>query len=366
VGDRYGATRHRGETRWAARPALLGAAARDTLSSGRRRDALRALLRLILYVVGAAVAAVTLLLIAFALMAAVRETKDRVGAAPTRGQFVRAADVDIYLQEWGPPDGTPVVFVHAAGGWSEAWKQTGEALAPKGFRSIALDMPPLGYSERPDTPRYSREAQARRVIGVLDAFHISAAFLVGHSFGSRAVAQAALTHPERVRGLVLVDPALPFEAPGASQATLLDAALRISPLRTALAASTFGNPLFMRKLIQLFVADPARVTPYWVALYQKPSDVKGTSRAIGDWLPQLVAEHDASTSSDPAAYAHLRRPVLLIWGEKDTTTPIALAEFLTRRIPGSQLITMPGVGHMPPIEDADAFHRILLEFLAAH
>jgi pimeloyl-ACP methyl ester carboxylesterase len=257
------------------------------------------------------------------------------------------------------------VFVHAAGGWSEACKQTGEALAPRGFRSIALDMPPLGYSERPDTPRYSREAHARRVIGVLDAFRISAAFLVGHSFGSRAVAQAALTHPERVRGLVLVDPALTFEAPGASQATLLDAALRISPLRTALAASTFGNPLFMRKLIQLFVADPARVTPYWVP-YRQPRDVKGTSRAIGDWLPQLLAKHDGSTSSDPAAYAHLTRPVLLIWGEQDTTTPVSLAESLTHRIPGSQLITMPGVGHMPPIEDADAVHQIPLEFLAAH
>jgi pimeloyl-ACP methyl ester carboxylesterase len=178
------------------------------------------------------------------------------------------------------------------------------------------------------------------VIGVLDAFRISAAFLVGHSFGS--------------------------EAPGASQATLLDAALRISPLRTALAASTFGNPLFMRKLIQLFVADPAPVTPYWVALYRQPSDVKGTSRAIGDWLPQLLAKHDGSTSSDPAAYAHLTRPVLLIWGEQDTTTPVSLAESLTQGIPGSQLITMPGVGHMPPIEDADAFHQIPLEFLAAH
>jgi hypothetical protein len=96
---------------------------------------------LIVYVVGAGVSAVALLLMAFAFLAALRETKDRVGAAPPRGQFARAADVDIYLQEWGPPDGTPVVFVHAAGGWSEAWKQTGEALAPKGFCSIALDMP---------------------------------------------------------------------------------------------------------------------------------------------------------------------------------------------------------------------------------
>src|SRR5262249_51146084 len=136
-------------------------------------------------------------------------------------------------------------------------------------------------------------------------------------------------------------------------------------LRTALAASTFGNPLFTRRLIQLFVADRNRVTPYWVDLYQQPIDVRGTSRAIGDWLPQLLAEHDASASSDPAAYSRLTMPVLLIWGETHTPTPLSLGQYLARLIPGSRLVTMPGVGHMPPIEDADAFHRILLEFLAA-
>jgi pimeloyl-ACP methyl ester carboxylesterase len=153
---------------------------------------------------------------------------------------------------------------------------------------------------------------------------------------------------------------------GAHRSTFVDALLRIAPLRTALAASTFGNSLFTRKLIQLFVADRDRVTPYWVDLYQRPIDVKGTARAIGDWLPQLLAKHDASASSDPAAYSRLTMPALLIWGEQDTTTPLSLGQYLARIIPGSRLVPMPGIGHMPPIEDAEAFNRILLEFLAAH
>jgi pimeloyl-ACP methyl ester carboxylesterase len=93
---------------------------------------------------------------------------------------------------------------------------------------------------------------------------------------------------------------------------------------------------------------------------------KGTARAIGDWLPQLLAEHDASASSDPAAYSRLTMPVLLIWGEQDTTTAPSLGQYLARIIPGSRLVPMPGIGHMPPIEDAEAFNRILVEFLAAH
>jgi pimeloyl-ACP methyl ester carboxylesterase len=83
----------------------------------------------------------------------------------------------------------------------------------------------------------------------------------------------------------------------------------------------------------------------------------------GDWLPQLLAEHDASASSDPAAYSRLTMPVLLIWGEQDTTTPLSLGQYLARIIPGSRLVPMPGIGHMPPIEDAEAFKRILFEFL---
>src|SRR5262249_57640669 len=106
----------------------------------------------------------------------------------------------------------------------------------------------------------------------------------GQWLGGRGITEAALEHPERVRGLVLVDAALSFEEAGARRPTLVDVALRVAPLRTALAASTFGNPLFTRRLIQLFVADRDRVTPYWVDLYQRPIEVRGTSRAIEDWL----------------------------------------------------------------------------------
>jgi hypothetical protein len=91
-----------------------------------------------------------------------RETEDRTSAAPASGHFVHAADVDIYIQEEGPKSGPAVILLHAAGGWSGVWKQTMDALADAGYHAIALDMPPLGFSEKPATPRYSREDQAKR------------------------------------------------------------------------------------------------------------------------------------------------------------------------------------------------------------
>ncbi len=330
---------------------------------------MRKTLRWLLYVLAAILALVIIVLSGFRIAAVARESQTRTDAAPPAGHFVHAADVDMYIQEWGPADGPAVVFLHAAGGWSEVWKQTGEDLAAEGFHAIALDMPPLGYSERPDTPRYSREDQAKRVIGVLDALHIKKATLVGHSFGGRAVAQTALMMPERVRAVVLVDAALSFNSAAQKRGvagSFLDMVMYAAPVRNALVSATFTNPLFTRTLIKLFVADPKSASDYWVHIYQEPIDVQSTTPAIGDWVIQLLAERDSSLSSDPEAYKKLTMPALVIWGDKDTTTPLSLGEYIASIIPNSKIVVMEGLGHLPPLEDTQAFDDTLLKFLKAN
>ena len=58
-----------------------------------------------------------------------RETRTRVEAAPATGRFVRAADVDMFIQESGPRDAPVVLFVHGMGAWSELWRATLDATA---------------------------------------------------------------------------------------------------------------------------------------------------------------------------------------------------------------------------------------------
>src|SRR5215212_2230207 len=89
------------------------------------------------------------------------------------------------------------------------------ALAADGFRVVAMDVPPFGYSERlRGAESYGREKQARRIVAVLDALGIGQVSLVGHSVGARPTIEAAAAIPSRVRSLVLVDPALGFAAEG--------------------------------------------------------------------------------------------------------------------------------------------------------
>jgi pimeloyl-ACP methyl ester carboxylesterase len=291
------------------------------------------------------------------------EQADRTIAAPATGRFVHAHDVDVYIQEWGSASAPVILLVHAAGGWSGVWERSAQALSAAGYRVVALDMPPLGYSQRPATPAYSRVDQARRLIGVLDALSVQRAILLGHSFGGRAVAEAALRWPERVAGLVLVDAALALDAPP-QQPNMIDQVLAWAPARKLVAAATLSNPLFTKTLLKMFVANPASVTPYWVAVYQRALNVRGTYSATADWLPELLDEPDnGSLSSHSASFATLTAPTLVLWGENDTVTPLEQGQFIAKSISGARLVVLPGVGHLPPIEDEKAFNDAVLDFL---
>ena len=239
---------------------------------------------------------------------------------------------------------------------------TGEVLGKYGFHSIAADMPPLGFSERPATPRYGREDQAKRLVGVLDALHITRATVVGHSFGARAAAEMALVNPGRVSRLVLVDAALSLQS-GEEKPTFVSTLLGIGPVRNLITTVTLANPLFTPRLLRLFVHNPASVTDYWVEIYRRPLSVKGSADATADWLPELLTAKSSAKSADPAAYKQLAIPTLVLWGEEDSVTPLAQGKYIASLIPNATLRTLPGVGHMPPIEDTKNFNAMLLSFL---
>lgn len=297
----------------------------------------------------------------FRWQASARETMTRVEAAPGRGRFVRAGDVEIFVQETGPPQAPVVLFVHGMGAWSELWRETLTATAAAGFRAVAMDLPPFGFSERPAAGAYDRRHQARRIIGVIDALGVRQATLVGHSFGGGPTMEAVLLAPERVRTLILADAAIGLDVePGGSPAAVV---LRARPLRNALVAATVTNPRLTRRLLTRFVADPRAVTDARVELLQAPLVVRGSTDAFGDWLLDFLTSREVALSTHADAYRAVALPTLVIWGDRDVTTPLAQGRRLIQLIDGAELAVMSGVGHMPQIEDPARFNRLLLAFL---
>jgi pimeloyl-ACP methyl ester carboxylesterase len=326
------------------------------------RTFLRRTTRALLTLVAIAVA----ILIGFRIAAYARERCDAEAQAPSTGRYVQATDVRVFLQERGPASGPLVLFVHGTGAWSEAWLASLDRLGTQGYHAVAIDLPPFGYSDRPAAPAYDKRTQGERIAAVLAALGTSPAIVVGHSFGAGPAVEAAFAAPQRVRGLVLVDPALSIDADGGPAVgasrpvpALPNIVLSVGPVRDAIVATFLTNPMMTRRLLQEFIDDPARATDAWVEVYRRPQNVTGTTPAVGAWLPQLVAARRVEKSEVPASYAALDMPVEAIWGELDRITPIAQGERLVKLAPRARLTRLPGVGHIPQIEDTARFNDAL-------
>ena len=296
-----------------------------------------------------------------------RERQTSAQAAPASGRFISAGDIRVYIEEDGPESGLAVVLIHGFGAWSETWKMTTSVLAAHGFHTIALDVPPFGFSEKITDGTFSRQAQAQRIIRVLDALNLKHVVLVGHSVGARPTVEAALLAPDRVRALVLVDAALGFGSDGQFEPihpTLPTRAFfAIHSLRNAVLSATATNPLMTKKLLSTFVANPAILTPALLSVYQKPLVVKDSTNRLGDWLAVLSLDQDTSLSGKLSNFSKLTMPTLLIWGDKDSITPLWQGEKLKETISNRSLDVLKGLGHIPQIEDPDQFNHSLLPFL---
>jgi pimeloyl-ACP methyl ester carboxylesterase len=241
------------------------------------------------------------------------------------------------------------------------------ALASDGFHAVALDMPPFGYSQRPDPPSYDDQSQARRILGALAALHLTKVILVGHSLGARPTVEAALIAPGRVRTLVLVDAALDLHIPPAESLPSTSAvAMLLKPgsIRNALVATTLTNPLFTKRLLELLIARKDAATPARVRMLQQPFIVGGTTEAFGRWLVPFATMRERSLSTDPARVHTLAMPTLVIWGENDSITPLSRGQELAHLLPNASLLVLPGMGHIPAIENPELFNAALVGFLS--
>ena len=304
-----------------------------------------------------------------------REIMSPEALAQGRGRWVQAADADIYLREWGDPKQPTLLLTNGAGAWSGTWFALPDALRAAGWHVVAIDLPPFGLSRTADGARtdYSRAAQARRILGVVDTLDTfgTPVTLVGHSFGAGPALEAAMHAGARVRQLVLVDPALglgsdgspPQCAPGDSTSPLL----RPRSVRTALVAASATWPGLTGTMLKQFVHRKEVVTDSLLVPYQVPFARPGFSASLGDWAIAFAnASCEGVASLDPnklRAWATGGPPVSLVWGEQDTITPIAQARALQSWMPSATLATIPDVGHLPHIESPSAFSAALVRQL---
>ena len=127
-----------------------------------------------------------------------------------RGELIEIGGRSLRVVRAGPADARPlVVLEHGAFGCAADWAVVQERLAAKGFRSLAYDRAGLGHSDPGPTPRDGRAivSDLAALLRTLD--ERDPVVVVGHSMGGLMVRLFALTHPDRVLGVVLVDAVTP-------------------------------------------------------------------------------------------------------------------------------------------------------------
>lgn len=296
------------------------------------------------------------------LIAHSRERDVARSAAPAGSRFVRAADVDMLIQERGPANGQPIVFISGVGAWSSTWLPTMDYLAQAGYHCIAVDLPPFGYTSRPAANTYDTGHQALRILGMLDTLKLSQVILVGHSFGGRATVEALMAEPGRFKAAVLVDVALSIDLPPTDRG-LVGSLIELPVVARPVIAATATNPRLTGWFLRKFTSRHDALTPDWIAVYQRPLSLVGTTEAYGNWLNAFVNDSGRSRSSRSSDYASLTMPVEVIWGATDGVTPISEGLRLSRLLPDVRMNVLPGVGHIPHVEDNAAFNHAVENFL---
>ncbi len=294
-------------------------------------------------------------LVCFRFAAALRETQDLVQAYPAEGRVIETVQGRFFVQEQGPPDGTSVLLVHGSVGWAGFWRETVEALARDGYRAIAYDTPPMGYSDRDPEADYSRGAQAMRLLALVEALAVKPV-LVAHSFGAGLATEAVMSAPDAFAGYVIVDGAIGVGSHDSGKR--LPVVLRPQIVREAAVSATITNPLLSRTLLAAFMYRKDRAAAY-VDVLRRPGVLRGSTAELARWLPELLVPPTEARSTRAENFRAMTLPVGIIWGAEDTTTPLSQGEELRDLIPGARLTVLPDVGHIPQIEDPEAFQEAL-------
>jgi pimeloyl-ACP methyl ester carboxylesterase len=119
----------------------------------------------------------------------------------------------------------------------------------------------------------------------------------------------------------------------------------------------------VRHQFKSFVYVKDSVTEPLMAVYTRYFNTKGTTYRLSNWLSDYLDDPLRYLSTSSNNYKKLHIPVRLIWGEEDTITPPALTRVVLDSAPDSSLEVLPGVGHIPMVENPEVFQQALVEAL---
>ncbi|MCH7484286.1 MAG: alpha/beta hydrolase [Chloroflexi bacterium] len=265
------------------------------------------------------------------------------------GRIVTVDGVGLHYVEQAPPVGgnvPTIVMIHGFGGNTYSFRHQIVDLA-QDYRCVAIDLKGFGYSERPDGGDYSLTAQARLVLGAMDALGVGKATLIGQSMGGEVVMRMAEMAPERVERIILA-----ASVPGKK----VPIVPRLSFMRRLV--DPIARLVAERSWKRLFYDKNRPDLEQIRAEYQKPARIYGTMRTV--WEMWEGIRHDERIN-----FARLTQPVLILWAEKERILllPGRSLRWLQAQLPHAVTEHIPLSGHMLLEEQPAIVNAAIRRFL---
>lgn len=276
---------------------------------------------------------------------------------PWPGGMERVAGGKLHVRRVDSDGEATVVYVHGLGGSSTNWTDLATQLAPFAH-GIAVDLPGFGFSEPPPGFDFRLASHADLLAEFISGLGEGPVHLLGNSMGGAICLLFAAKHPELVRTLTLISPAMPDRRPDPR---------RLSDPRMALAYLPFVGPGVRRQLaalgpreraaqvIKLCFADPsafpeqrlgelaeehgARAEFAWAA----PALAQSTFGIFRTWFAR-------GAESLWAIAPMVKVPSLVIWGEQDRVISVRRAPRTARLLGDARLLVLPKTGHVAQME----------------
>lgn len=244
-------------------------------------------------------------------------------------------------------DGYPLIILHGLFGSLENWQTLSRAWASC-YRVFAIDQRNHGHS--PHNPVMDYPAMAEDLREFMERQQLSSAYVLGHSMGGKTAMQFALTHPEKVDKLIVVDIAPKAYPP--QHDDILDALRSVEP--GAFSKRKEVDAALARRL------PDAALRQFLLKNLER--DETGALRWAID-LAAIERNYPAIVQSVQGAHARFEKPTLFIRGEQSGYIQDADMPAIRESFPYSRLATLPGVGHWVHVDARRRFARLVLTFL---
>jgi pimeloyl-ACP methyl ester carboxylesterase len=268
--------------------------------------------------------------------------------------------------------GRPIVLVHGLGGSHVNWLAVAPRLASHG-RVLAIDL--AGHGRTPSLGRTAQVGANRQLLGrFVEEVARAPAVLIGNSMGGYISLAEAAAEPDKVAGLVLVDPAVP-RAPGAGfdrGVVAFFAGVLLPGVGGALMRrrARRGPLQNVRDTLALCCVDPARVDPEVFAAHVALARERAAfGPVVGRDFLDAVRSLTAALIRRRQFYAMvatIRAPALIVQGERDRLVRVEAARALAAARPDWQLEVLDDVGHVPQLETPARFLAVVEPWLRAH